>query len=207
MQISRIQFITNYQSKISHLNQIKQVVEAGVRWIQYRPKDSTSEIILAEGQEIAKFCKQHSVTFIMNDNVDFAIQLNADGVHLGKNDISPFEARKRLGDHKIIGGTANTLEDIVDLVEQGVNYIGLGPYKFTNTKKNLSPVLGLNGYTDILNSLNKQDISIPIIGIGGIKEVDIEPLKNTGLHGIAISSLMSEAMNIPVKTKEILELF
>ncbi len=207
MQISKIQYITNYQSENSHFNQIKQVVKAGANWIQYRPKDTTNEIILAEGQEIAKFCKQHSITFIMNDSVDFAIELNADGVHLGKNDMSPLEARKLLGANKIIGGTANTIEDIINLVAQGVNYVGLGPYKFTNTKKNLSPVLGLNGYTEILNSLNKQDISIPIIAIGGIKEGDIESLKNTGVHGIAISSLLSESVDISLKTKELLEIF
>ena len=207
MQISRIQYITNYQSGISHLNQVKQVVKSGVNWIQYRPKDTTKKIILAEGQEIAKFCKLHSITFIMNDSVDFAIKLNADGVHLGKNDMSPLEARKLLGANKIIGGTANTNKGILNLVAQGVNYVGLGPYKFTNTKKNLSPVLGLNGYTEILNSLSKQNVSIPIIAIGGIKETDIEPLKNTGIHGIAISSLISDAINIPLKTKELLKLF
>ncbi len=207
MYISKFQYITNYQSDTSHLNQIKQVVKAGVNWVQYRPKDSDEETIFAEGQEIAKFCKEQSVVFIMNDNVDIAVKLNADGIHLGKNDMSPLEARKVLGNNKIIGGTANTAEDIQDLVTQGINYEGLGPYKFTKTKKNLSPVLGLNGYTEILNSLSKQDISIPIIAIGGIKETDIMLLKNTGVHGIAISSIISEAINISLKTKELLKLF
>ncbi len=207
MHISRIQYITNYQSKISHLNQVKQVVKAGVNWIQYRPKDTTNDIILAEGQEIAEFCKQHSVTFIMNDSVVIAIELNADGVHLGKNDMSPLEARKLLGANKIIGGTANTINDIIDLVSQGINYVGLGPYRFTHTKKKLSPVLGLNGYTKIVATLNEQNIHVPIFAIGGIKEPDIKPIINIGVYGIAISSLLSEAEDIPVKTKELLKIF
>lgn len=207
MQISKAQYITNYQSEISQLNQVKMVVDAGFNWIQYRPKETTDDVILREGQEIAKFCKQHSVTFIMNDSVDFAIKLNADGVHLGKNDMLPSEARKRLGNDKIIGGTANTYNDISNLVAQGVNYVGVGPYKFTNTKKNLSPVLGLNGYSAILNLLNKHSSSIPLIAIGGIKEIDIEALENIGVYGIAISSLISESDNISLIAEKILKTF
>ncbi len=207
MQISKIQYITNYQSKISHLQQVKQVVAAGVDWVQYRPKETPDDVIMAEGQAIATFCKEHSVIFIMNDNVEIAKKLNADGVHLGKSDMPPAEARKILGNDKIIGGTANTVSEIKNLVDQGVNYVGLGPYKFTATKKNLSPILGLDGYSKILDSLNTQNISIPIIAIGGIKEIDIEPLKNVGLSGLAISSLISEAEGISLKTKEILRIF
>jgi thiamine-phosphate pyrophosphorylase len=206
MQISRLQYITNYQSETSHLNQVKEVVKAGIKWIQFRPKESDKATILNEGNKIAEFCKQHSVVFIMNDSVDFAVKLNADGVHLGKNDMSPKEARKILGDNKIIGGTSNTAVDIVDLINQGVNYVGLGPFKFTKTKKNLSPVLGINGYNQIIDALKEKGCNIPVIAIGGIKEEDIIPLQNTGIHGVAISSLISEAESISPKTKEILNL-
>ena len=109
MQIANIQFITNYQSRKSHFQQVKEAVAGGIKWIQYRPKYQSLESVLAEGKQIADFCKEHSVVFIMNDMVDMAIELNADGVHLGKNDSSPLEARKLLGNDKIIGGTANTM--------------------------------------------------------------------------------------------------
>lgn len=207
MQISRLQYITNYQSEISHVDQVKQVVDAGLNWIQYRPKETTDDLILSEGKEIASFCKQHAVTFIMNDRIDMAMALDADGVHLGKNDRSPMEARELLGKDKIIGGTANTEDDILNLVAQGVDYIGLGPYKFTATKKNLSPVLGLQGYSQIISSLSKQGVTIPIVAIGGIKETDIAPLKETGIHGIALSSLLSSANNISLKATELLNFF
>lgn len=205
MHISEIQFITNFQSKISHVEQVKQVVNGGIKWIQYRPKINDLSKILEEGREIAELCKQHSVTFIVNDNVDLALELNADGVHLGKSDMSPEEARKILGEDKIIGGTANTFVDIVTLINEGVNYVGLGPYSFTETKKNLSPVLGIEGYKEIFNTLKERNIEIPIIAIGGIKLRDIIALQNIGAHGIAISSLLSESDDVVTTTKDLLE--
>ncbi len=207
MEIAKLQFITNHLSDTSHINQVKAVVEAGVKWIQYRPKHASKSNIMTEGRVIADFCKQQSVTFIMNDFVDIALELNADGVHLGKDDISPVEARKILGNSKIIGGTANTTEDIINLTNQGVDYVGLGPYRFTKTKKNLSPILGIVGYNTIVEDLKRKNINIPVIGIGGIIEADILPLLNTGLHGLAVSSLISEATNIREKTSAVLDLF
>lgn len=207
MKISKLQYISNYQSKISHLEQIKQVVNAGVSWVQYRPKDIPEDKILSEGAAIADFCKNHQVVFIMNDHVEIAKELNADGVHLGKDDMSLSSARKILGEKKIIGGTSNILEDILEAIAQGVNYVGLGPFRFTQTKKNLSPVLGLNAYAEIVSSLKNHGFNIPIVAIGGITTPDIAPLLNTGIHGIALSSYISEAKNITIKTTEILNEF
>ncbi len=204
MEIAKLQFITNYISDISHLNQVKAVVEAGVKWIQYRPKYASKAEIIEEGQKIAPFCKQHSVVFIMNDSVEIALQLNADGVHLGKEDMSPKVARKILGNNKILGGTANTTDDITNLINEGVNYVGLGPYKFTETKKNLSQVIGVEGYERIIQDLKSKNIIIPIIAIGGIKSEDIIGLLKTGVHSIAISSLITDASNIHEKTTTLL---
>ncbi|WP_372776695.1 thiamine phosphate synthase [Mangrovibacterium sp.] len=207
MEIAKLQFITNYLSERSHLEQVKAVVAAGVKWIQYRPKNANRVDILAEGQEIATFCRDHSVTFIMNDFADIALELNADGVHLGKNDLSPREARKLLGSRKIIGGTANTADDIEHLVSQGVDYVGLGPFRFTKTKQNLSPVIGLEGYDEIVRELLHRTISVPIVAIGGIRQADIGPILNTGVHGIAISSLLSEVAENNENAKALLKLF
>lgn len=207
MEISKFQYITNYTSATSHLDQVKAAIKGGVKWIQYRPKNISKVDMIKEGQEIASYCKEHSVTFIMNDSVDIAMELHADGVHLGKEDMSPAEARKILGNNKIIGGTANTVNDIVNLTNMGVNYVGLGPYRFTNTKKNLSPILGLDGYKTILADLHRSKNDIPIIAIGGITELDIPLLLNTGVYGIALSSLISESSDISQKTESILNLF
>jgi thiamine-phosphate pyrophosphorylase len=201
MEISKLQYITNYQSNFSHLDQVKAVINSGIRWIQYRPKYASQKDIMTEGKEIANLCKQHRITFIMNDSVYLAQELDADGVHLGKKDMSPDKAREILGNKKIIGGTSNTTNDIANLIKQGVNYVGLGPYTYTKTKENLSPVLGIEGYKSICSSLEKMQIGIPVIAIGGIKEKDITPLMNTGVYGIAVSSVLSEAYNITEKVK------
>lgn len=202
-QISNIQFITNYQSPISHYDQAKKVIEGGVKWIQYRPKEKELCEILHEGQLIAELCKQNGATFIVNDLIAVAIELDTDGVHIGKNDMMPQQARLLLGNDKIIGGTANTLNDIVNLVNSGVDYVGLGPFRFTQTKRNLSPVLGIKGYSEILSSLKKLNIDIPIIAIGGIQLSDISPIQATGVYGIAVSSLLSNASDIKSQTEKL----
>ncbi|MDR1739387.1 MAG: thiamine phosphate synthase, partial [Bacteroidales bacterium] len=101
--------------------------------------------------------------------------------------------------NKITGGTANTFSDIEKHYADGANYVGVGPFRFTETKKNLSPVLGLQGYEDIVLQCNKAGIDIPIFAIGGIRIEDIPTLMRTGIYGIAISSLILDSNN-PVET-------
>ena len=202
--IPKIHFITNHLSKNSHINQVTRFISTDTDgWVQYRPKNSSLQYIENEGLEISKLCTQNNVTLIMNDHVEIAKSIDADGVHLGKSDMKPSEARKILGDKKIIGGTANTYNDIEYLISEGVDYIGLGPYKFTTTKSNLSPILGLNGYNDIVKLMKKNDFEIPILAIGGIDIDDISKLMETGIHGVAISSIISESQNIYELVKSI----
>jgi thiamine-phosphate pyrophosphorylase len=138
-----------------------------------------------------KTCRDHNVKLIINDNVELAKTIGSDGVHLGKSDMNPADARKILGENVIIGGTANTFEDIERLAKQNVNYIGLGPFRFTSTKKNLSPVLGLEGYENILKQCRANGIRIPVIAIGGITVADVNTLTSIGLYGIAVSSAIN----------------
>ena len=159
-----------------------------------RVKDKSFSEYLAIAKEVKLICDKFKTTLIINDNVEICNSINAHGVHLGKNDLSIIEARKILGNEKIIGGTANTLEDIIQLQKDGVDYIGFGPYKFTNTKKNLSKILGIEGYSQIPKILNSQ---IPIIAIGGIQLKDTKQLMNTGIYGIAVSS----AINLSTEKK------
>jgi len=198
-----IQFISNYQSEISHYDQIRQVIEGGIKWVQYRPKEMDINLALEEGRRIAQLCAKNNATLIINDNVELAQVLDADGVHLGKSDLCPLKARAILGANKIIGGTANTFEDILDLLEKGCNYVGLGPYKFTNTKKNLSPIVGLEGYAKICNQLSLAQVNIDLVAIGGVKTEDIPLLLNVGIENIAVSSLLSEAKNIKVASRQL----
>ena len=171
----------------------EEACRAGVRWVQLRIKNGTDEQVLEEAKKTKIICQKYGAKLIINDHVNVAKLVEAEGVHLGKKDMSPKDARKILGKEFIIGGTANTLEDIINLQDQGVDYVGLGPYRFTQTKKNLSSVLGEKGYQNILEKLKEKSIDIPVIAIGGIQIDDIKTLMNIGVYGIAVASLINEA--------------
>ena len=192
--ISSIQFITQ-ENPVTHNHQdiVREACDAGIDWVQFRAKNYHFDHWVAEAKIIRKICDTYKSTFIVNDNVEVALESAADGVHLGKNDTDPRDARKMMGDGFIIGATANTFEDIESLADKGVDYIGLGPFRFTTTKNKLSPVIGINGYRDILLKCDKANIKIPVIAIGGITISDIPELMQTGIHGIAVASLINNS--------------
>jgi thiamine-phosphate pyrophosphorylase len=130
---------------------------------------------------------------IINDRVEVAAAVDADGVHVGREDMSVREARRLLGESKIVGGTANTLEDIREHCLGGADYIGLGPYRFTATKKKLSPILGLDGYQRIMRAMEADGMDIPVMAIGGVGVADVGPLLETGVYGVAFSGLLVQA--------------
>jgi len=200
-EISNLQFITQETHGLSHSEVCKKAIESGIDWVQLRMKDVSDEVYISEAKKCKAICEKNNATLILNDRVDIAIEVDADGVHLGKNDCSPSEARNLLGVDKIIGGTANTFEDIEYLLDQGVDYIGLGPFRFTETKKNLSPVLGLDGYEDVVKKCKQAGIDTPMVAIGGIELTDIEAIRTTEIYGIALSGLIakSEDMNNTIK--------
>ena len=142
-----IQFISHYSERYSYLDSIQLALEGGCRWIQLRMKDATDDEVRPIAVEAQKLCRAYGAKFIIDDRVALVRELGADGVHLGKNDMPIREARQILGPDYIIGGTANTFEDAKAHYEASANYIGCGPFRFTTTKKNLSPVLRLDGYT------------------------------------------------------------
>ncbi|MBK3518851.1 thiamine phosphate synthase [Carboxylicivirga marina] len=202
--ISRLHFITS-PSHQSYMEQIHSVVLGGGNWVQLRMKDEATETIEKVAVEAMSYCLDNGVTFIMNDHVEIAAKIGADGVHLGKNDMSPDKAREILGPQAIIGGTANTYKDVKQLVAMGVDYIGLGPFRFTETKKNLSPTLGTEGYQSIIDKCKAEGITIPIIAIGGLKADDLSELFDTGIHGVAISSYITSNEQPGVVTLELLQ--
>lgn len=198
--INRLQYITYQEIDKTASQQALEFCAGGGDWIQLRIKNKPVDYILAEAKRCNAICQQSGATFIINDDAKMVAQIDADGVHLGKNDMSVLEARKIVGDYKIIGGTANTFDDILRLTDQGVDYIGLGPFKFTDTKKDLSPILGIDKYTEILKECVMKNISTPIIAIGGIVIDDFKNLFNTGIHGIALSSYLAKHDNIGAET-------
>ena len=198
-----VQFITHYTDRYTYLDSVRIALEGGCRWIQLRMKEASSEEIIPIAQEAMAMCRKYGATFIIDDHVELVKRLGADGVHLGKNDMPISEARRILGKDFIIGGTANTFEDVRMHAEAGADYIGCGPFRFTTTKKNLSPVLGLEGYTDIVSKMKVEGINLPIVAIGGITKEDIPSLMKTGINGIALSGSILRAENPIEETKEI----
>lgn len=190
-----IQFITHSNNRYGYVDGARLALEGGCRWVQLRMKEATEAEFMAAAAEIGRLCKEHGATFVLDDHVEWVEKTGADGVHLGKNDMPIDEARKILGSDKIIGGTANTFEDVERLYRQGADYIGCGPFRFTTTKKNLSPVLGLEGYQHIVDQMKSHGIDLPIVAIGGILESDIKSILATGVSGIAVSGGILNAEN------------
>lgn len=171
-----------------------------------RMKEAADEEVREAAGELLGLCRQYGATLIIDDRVGLVGETGADGVHLGKKDMPIKEARQLLGD-KIIGGTANTLADIKLLIDEGVDYIGLGPYRFTRTKANLSPIVGEEGYRNIMRDLCQQGLhKVPIVAIGGILASDITLLKDTGVDGIAVSGAILNASDPREETRRMVEL-
>ena len=195
---NRLMFITHRTNKYTELDEIKMVTKGGCSWVQLRMKENLN---LQVAREVARFTLLESGTdccCCLDDNLEMAIKAGIHCVHLGKNDLPVSEAwriiaEKELDDLFLVGATANTFEDILAADQEGASYIGLGPYRFTDTKKNLSPVLGLEGYQKIMEQYREAGLKIPIFAIGGIQFEDIAPLMQTGIEGIAVSGAIINA--------------
>ncbi len=182
-----VQFITHRNERFGYVDGARMALEGGCKWIQLRMKGATDDEVRAAAAAIQPLCKQHEAVFVIDDRVGLAKELKADGVHLGKNDMPVGEARHVLGEDFIIGGTANTFGDIERLHREGADYIGCGPFRFTTTKQNLAPVLGLEGYFTLVNRMRAAGILLPVVAIGGIRFEDIPDIMRTGVRGIAVS--------------------
>ena len=190
-----LQFITHFNDRWSYLDSVRLALEGGCRWIQLRMKDTTPEQIRPVAVQAQQMCRDAGATFIIDDHVHLVAEIGADGVHLGKNDMPTDQARAFLGKDFIIGGTANTLDDVRNHWRNGVDYVGCGPFRFTTTKKGLAPVLGLGGYESIVNGMKSESIDIPIVAIGGITAEDIPSIMATGVSGIALSGTVLSAQD------------
>jgi thiamine-phosphate pyrophosphorylase len=175
------------------LEQIEGACRAGVRLIQLRMKEASEQEFLEVAKEAVKICGVWGSRLIINDRVEVAAAVNADGVHVGKEDLPVREARRILGEGKIVGGTANTEEDIREHVKGGADYIGLGPFRYTTTKKKLSPVLGLEGYRRVMRKMAEEGVDVPVFAIGGIGVSDVGGLLAAGVYGVAFSGLLVQA--------------
>ena len=190
---NKLQYISQGESVEEQLYNIHLALDNGCDWIQLRFKNQKPKKALALAEAVKFLCEEYLANFIINDDTHLAEHINADGVHLGFSDMGILEARNILGKTKIIGATANTFEDIVRQANNGCDYIGLGPFQFTKTKKNLSPILGIEGYTSIINKMELSKIEIPVYAIGGVTLENIDALIQTGIYGIAVSGIITQS--------------
>ena len=201
-----IQFISHSNERCSYLDGIRLALEGGCKWVQLRMKDAPDEQVAQLGVQARELCERYGAKLILDDRVELVAKTGADGVHLGKNDMPIAQAREILGPGKIIGGTANTFEDIVAHWKAGADYIGCGPFRFTTTKKNLSPILGLEGYRDIVARMKDAGITLPLVAIGGITAEDIPAILETGVDGIAVSGTVLRAEDPAAEMAKLIEL-
>ena len=201
-----IQFISHHNERFGYLDSIRVALEGGCRWIQLRVKDASDSEVRPMAIEAMEMCRKAGATFIIDDRVELVRELGADGVHLGLKDMPIADARRILGDRFIIGGTANTFDDVKSHWEAGADYIGCGPFRFTTTKKNLSPILGLEGYRNIMSQMKEHGIEIPLVAIGGIEASDIPAIMETGVSGIALSGTVLRDENPAEKMKQIIKI-
>ncbi|HLS94257.1 MAG TPA: thiamine phosphate synthase [Sphingobacterium sp.] len=188
---SKIQYISSGSTAEEHYQHIRQALACGIDWIQLRLKDASPAETRTLARRILQLKENHSFTFIINDSAEVAEEVGADGVHLGLTDMPIAEAKRMLGENKIVGGTANTITDVRQRITEGCDYIGLGPLRYTATKRQLSPILGLEGYAAIMDEL-KPLLPPPLFAIGGVEASDIEPLRKLGIYGVALSKHLQQ---------------
>ena len=161
---------------------VKESLEGGVTFLQLREKELDEEHFLEEARELQKLCREYQVPFVINDNVDIAVAINADGVHVGQSDMEAGDVRAKLGPDKIIGVTAKTVEQAVLAQERGADYLGVGAVFHTDSKADAKEIS-----FDTLKDICKA-VSIPVIAIGGITEENVKELAGTGICGVAVIS-------------------
>jgi thiamine-phosphate pyrophosphorylase len=188
MVIPKLHYISQGQSPKEHLDNIQKACSSGVELVQLRLKDISEKKTLKIANQAREITSHFQTRLIINDYYKIAKTVNADGVHLGKTDVCPTQARKHLYSWQMIGGTANTIEDCEVLLDKQIDYISLGPFRETTTKEHTSPALGLKGYTAITDILKTP---IPIIGVGGITTADVADLLAAGISGLAVSEAIT----------------
>lgn len=204
--MEKLQFITDGIDADETTRQALAAIEGGCRWVQIRMKDADDAEVLDAARHIIPFARKHGATVVLDDRVHLVAESGADGVHIGKEDMPPAEARRILGTDKIIGVTVNSLEDILSVDKRLIDYMGMGPFRFTTTKKKLAATLGIDGYQRILSDARNRGFDTPVVAIGGITLGDVPELMTTGINGIAVSGAISRAENPTEATRHFMEL-
>ena len=180
--------------------QVEEAIKGGVTFVQLREKTLDEESFLNEASEIQKLCRNHNIPFVINDNVEIAKKINADGVHVGQSDMEAGDVRTVLGDDKILGVSAQTVEQALLAEKQGADYLGVGAVFPTGSKADAEDV----SY-ETLKAICEA-VNIPVVAIGGINDSNVLTLKGSGISGIAVISAIFASEDIEFATKNLKKL-
>jgi thiamine-phosphate pyrophosphorylase len=200
IELPKIYPITNVEiSKISHVEQVQQLIKGGAKLIQIREKKATSRDFFEQAQKCLEIAEKSNVKILINDRIDIALAVNADGVHLGQDDLSPIYARQILGEKAIIGFSTHSVSQAIKAVKLPINYVAIGPIFQTTTKENPDEIVGLNG----LNQVKKAIGDFPLVAIGGINLENAQKVFENGVNSIAlISAILDKSSEIEKKMAE-----
>lgn len=180
-------------------SQVQKALEGGATFIQLREKNLDQESFLQEAKEIKSLCKEYHVPFVINDNVEIALAMDADGVHVGQSDMEAMDVRQKLGKDKIIGVSAQTVEQALLAEKHGADYLGVGAVFPTSSKEDAAEIP-----KEVLQNICKA-VSIPVVAIGGINKDNIKELKGSGIQGVAVISAIFAQKDITKATLELKE--
>lgn len=206
-QLPKTMFISPNKDIEHIIEDCEEVLQYGIKFIQIRMKEASNDDVVKVANHLRPLCDKHCALLTVDDRIDLLSSNLFDGVHLGKNDMPIKEAKKITSNRFLLGATCNTIEDVFKAIEDGADYLGIGPYRYTTTKKNLSPILGLEGYNKIIQQLNNQNKNIPFYAIGGITINDLSDLKHIGVYGVALSGTVSNSVNKQQTIKTIIKTF
>lgn len=191
--IEKFQYITHDIPHLTHIEQVQKACEAGAKWIQYRCLTKPDEELLADINAIAEICDDWGTTLIVTNHVHLNGKADIQGFHIEDMEADFISIRKIVGNDITLGGSANTVENLIRLANQGVDYAGFGPFAITQTKPNNFPILGISGYAEAISTLKTNNIQMPVLAVGGITINDVEALMHTGIYGIAASGAINFA--------------
>jgi thiamine-phosphate pyrophosphorylase len=167
------------------ITEVRRAVRGGVTMVQLREKDILSREFYHIAVSLKEELARHKIPLIINDRLDIALAVDADGLHIGQDDLPLWEAQRLLGNNKMIGLSVNTLEQALDAESSGASYLGVGPVFFTQTKIDIDKPIGIESLKYL-----KQNLKIPLVAIGGINKSNIAEIKKTGVDGVAVASAL-----------------
>lgn len=191
--IEKLHFITHDIVQHTHIAQVQIACEAGAKWIQYRCLSKADDELLTDIHAIANICDDWGATLIVTNHIHLKGKADIQGFHIEAMDADFIALRKQIGEEFTLGGSANTVQNLIRLAKEGADYAGFGPFKATTTKPNNSPLVGVQGYAEAVQLLNAAHVDLPILAVGGVTLPAVNSLLATGIYGVAVSSAINQA--------------